>query len=82
MNDVKPISNAEILITRIKGVFPFFIHLSLAQIFLTTLWLLGYISVFIAIVPYAIIAIYYSGYFMFIKGAKLLIKHINKTNKC
>lgn len=81
MQNIKPISNTEILIARIKGVFPFFIHLSVAQIILATLWLLDCVSVFIAIIPYFIIALYYIGYGLFIQASKLIIKYIHKTNK-
>ena len=81
MQNIKPISNTEILIARIKGIFHFFIHLSVAQIILTELWLFGYISVYIAIIPYSIIALYYIGYGLFIQASKLIIKYIHKTNK-
>jgi hypothetical protein len=81
LKDVNPISKTEIAIAYIKGIFPFISYLTLLQLVMAIAYVNVHFSIWIAIIPYGIVALYYIGYFVFIKLCKLTIFLINKTNK-
>jgi hypothetical protein len=81
MQNISPISSTEILIARIKGIFPFIGYLTLLQLVMVIAYVNVDFSIWFAIIPCGIVALYYIGYYSFIKLCKLTIFLINKTNK-
>ena len=77
MKNIKPISNIQILWAWIKGIFPFMIPLTCAQIIFLILFFFDFINIFITIIPYGIIFVYYISYLAFIALAKFVLWLIN-----